>query len=223
MARLVNGILTVDSFNPEMDEGSFSIENAIFQDVSDTSGNGAYVVEPGFLVYVPALDAFTFLPLPGVFHRYKFASVTVTGFDTVSGVLVWDEPGPVADFPIPGVCMVSQPSPSRFYSMPALEQIYPTLPAGITSAALALDTVHITDAITSGGGGGGGAVTYLHTQSSAATTWTISHNKNASFTVTVFNSSGEVITPDSIVAQTSNIAVLTFSVPLSGKAVFVFV
>ena len=149
--------------------------------------------------------------------------MTVTGFDTVNGVLVWDEPGPVADFPIPGICMVSQPSPSRLYSMPALEQIYPTLPVGITAAALALDTVHITDAITSGSGSGEGAVTHLHTQSSAGTTWTISHNKNASFTVTVFNSSGEVITPDSIVAQTSNIAILTFAIPVSGKAVFVFV
>ena len=81
----------------------------------------------------------------------------------------------------------------------------------------------ILQGVGSGGGGSfAGGLAYL--QESAATTWEIQHNRNNSNVagVTVINSAGNVIIPDSV-SVTANTVTLTFSVAQAGKATIVFV
>ncbi len=74
------------------------------------------------------------------------------------------------------------------------------------------------------GGGGSFAGGYTHTQETGATSWTITHNRNNSNVagVTVINSAGNVVVPDSVSIDVNTVT-LTFSVAQSGKATLVFV
>lgn len=59
---------------------------------------------------------------------------------------------------------------------------------------------------------------YLHTQSAANTTWTVTHNLNTSYPIVqVYGSSNEVIIPDSAIATDANTVTLTFNTSLTGK------
>ena len=53
MARIINGALTVDAFNPTGNPGEYTFENAIFNNQSDATGNGAYDVQVGFVLFFP--------------------------------------------------------------------------------------------------------------------------------------------------------------------------
>jgi len=67
-------------------------------------------------------------------------------------------------------------------------------------------------------GGGGAGTTYVHTQSSAATTWTVTHNLGERYpAIIVFDSSGNVIIPTNISAQSTSTLVVTFSSAQTGK------
>ena len=60
-------------------------------------------------------------------------------------------------------------------------------------------------------------------QSSAATTWSFSHNLNTKYPVfQVFNSSDEVVVPEKIIAVDSASALIYFPTPVAGKAVASF-
>ena len=60
----------------------------------------------------------------------------------------------------------------------------------------------------------------IHTQSSAASTWTVSHNLGVQYpNVTVYNASNEVIIPQTITATDSNTLTLTFGSAVAGYAV----
>ena len=60
----------------------------------------------------------------------------------------------------------------------------------------------------------------IHTQSSAASTWTVSHNLGVQYpNVTVYNASNEVIIPQTITATDTNTLTLTFGSAVSGYAV----
>jgi hypothetical protein len=60
----------------------------------------------------------------------------------------------------------------------------------------------------------------IHTQSTAASTWTVSHNLGVQYpNVTVYNASNEIILPQTITATDSNTLVLTFGASVSGYAV----
>ena len=60
----------------------------------------------------------------------------------------------------------------------------------------------------------------IHTQSSAASTWTVSHNLGVQYpNVTVYNASNEVIIPQTITATDANTLTLTFGSAVSGYAV----
>jgi hypothetical protein len=74
------------------------------------------------------------------------------------------------------------------------------------------------------GGGGSFAGGYTHEQETAATTWTVTHNRNNSNVagVTVINAAGNVVIPDAV-SVTANTVVLSFSVQQAGKATLVFV
>ena len=60
----------------------------------------------------------------------------------------------------------------------------------------------------------------IHTQSSAASTWTVSHNLGVQYpNVTVYNASNEVIIPQTITATDANTLTLTFGSAVAGYAV----
>ena len=61
---------------------------------------------------------------------------------------------------------------------------------------------------------------YLHAQSSAATTWTISHNFDYQFVnVDVYDSNDQIVIPTSITATDTNTITLTFGSAISGNAI----
>ncbi len=61
---------------------------------------------------------------------------------------------------------------------------------------------------------------YLHVQSSAATTWTISHNFDYQYVnVDVYDGDDQIIIPTSITATDSNTITLTFGSAVSGNAI----
>ncbi len=67
-------------------------------------------------------------------------------------------------------------------------------------------------------GGGGAGTTYIHTQSSASTTWTVTHNLGERYpAIVVFDSAGNVIIPTNISAQSTSTLVVTFSSAQTGK------
>ena len=59
--------------------------------------------------------------------------------------------------------------------------------------------------------------TYVHTQSTASSTWVIPHNKGFFPSVTLVDGSNNVINTD-IEYQNDNEVVITFSSPVEGKA-----
>jgi len=60
----------------------------------------------------------------------------------------------------------------------------------------------------------------IHTQTSAASTWTVSHNLGVQYpNVTVYNASNEVIIPQTITATDANTLTLTFGSAVAGYAV----
>jgi hypothetical protein len=61
---------------------------------------------------------------------------------------------------------------------------------------------------------------YLHTQSSANTTWTISHNFDYQYVnVDVYDGNDQIVIPTSITATDSNTVTLTFGSAVSGNAI----
>lgn len=161
MARIINGALTVDAFNPTGNPGEYTFENAIFNNQSDATGNGAYDVQVGFVLFVPASDPNTFMQVPGVSHRYKLTEVTVVDTYTVSGTLLWDEPGDEADAPTNGVaCLIAETTIEKRLAIPAPDVIYPEVAPGLTISALLNDQRNIVDLITGGGGSANGLVPF---------------------------------------------------------------
>jgi hypothetical protein len=72
---------------------------------------------------------------------------------------------------------------------------------------------------TSGSSGISVGNAYLHTQSSSSSTWTITHNLNYKYlSVTVYDSSDNVMLPESIVANSENQLTISFGVSESGYA-----
>ena len=60
---------------------------------------------------------------------------------------------------------------------------------------------------------------FIHDQSIASDTWTVSHGIGSKYvSVTVYNSSDEVVIPESIVLNDINTLTITFASPVSGKA-----
>lgn len=161
MARIINGALTVDAFIPTGNPGEYFFENAVFNNQSDATGSGAYDVQVGFVLFVPASDPNTFMPVPGVVHRYKLTDVVVVDNNTLSGTLLWDEPGLEADAPTNGVaCLIAQTSAEKDLAIPAPDVVYPEVAAGSTIAALLNDQRNIVDLLSGGGGASNGLVPF---------------------------------------------------------------
>ena len=59
----------------------------------------------------------------------------------------------------------------------------------------------------------------IHTQSTAASTWTFTHNLNVQYpNVTVYNTAGQIVLPQSITATNVNTLVLEFGIAVAGYA-----
>lgn len=133
MARVINGTIYVDVFNATANPGEYSFTGAIYDNQSDATGNGAYDLTTGFLVYVQATDINTAMPVPGVFHRYTLTALTVIDTYTIDGTIQWDEAleGTEVDMPTNGsYCIICEPSAAdNFGSLPAVG-VYPNLNAG---------------------------------------------------------------------------------------------
>lgn len=161
MARIINGSLTVDSFIPSGNPGEYTFENAIFNNQADATGNGAYDVQVGFVLFVPASDPNTFMQIPGVAHRYKLTDVTIVDTNLVSATIVWDEQGEEVDVPTNGVsCLIAETTVDKRLAIPAPDVIYPEVASGSTIAALLNDQRNIVDLITGGGGSANGLVPF---------------------------------------------------------------
>jgi hypothetical protein len=146
MSRIVNGIVTIPALNPTGNPGEYLFTGATFASQSDTSGNGAYLVEVGFLVYIPASDPNTFAQIPGVVHRYKLTAVTIVDSATINGIILWDEDGPELDAPTSGVdSIIAMPTSKRRLGLPVDPALYSSLAAGAATAAYNIDTEYILD------------------------------------------------------------------------------
>jgi len=65
----------------------------------------------------------------------------------------------------------------------------------------------------------GGGANYVHTQSSASTNWSVTHNLNKYCSVTVVDSNNDVVIGE-IHYNSVNQVTLTFTAAFSGKAFF---
>jgi hypothetical protein len=67
--------------------------------------------------------------------------------------------------------------------------------------------------------GGGGTPIYVHTQSIASDTWSISHNLGTSFPIiTVYDDGNNVIIPQEITSLTTSSLSITFPLSIAGYA-----
>ena len=76
MTRPINGTLQVVDF-VNTNVGEYSFENALFSNSADATGNGAFDISVGHILFVQATDINTASPVPGVYHRYKLTSNVV--------------------------------------------------------------------------------------------------------------------------------------------------
>lgn len=77
-----------------------------------------------------------------------------------------------------------------------------------------IDTINASGG---GGGGGSGSVTYVHTQSSAAAVWTITHSLGTKPNVLVVDSSGQELLTEVNFLSNSQVTV-THALPYAGTA-----
>lgn len=145
MTRPVNGILYISEFVP-LGEGFYQFENAMFSNQSDMSGDGAYNVQVGALLYVQATDINIGIPVPGIYHRYRFTDVVVIDPSTLNGTVVWDEAGEEQDSPTSGsFSIVAEPTENLRLGIPSLDSLYPDLSPGSSLAAILTDIRFIVD------------------------------------------------------------------------------
>jgi len=146
MPRIINGTLNVPVFNPTINLGEYTFTGAAYDNQADATGNAAYDLTVGFLLYVPATDIGTAMPVPGVVHRYRLTSITVIDAYTIDGTMIWDETGPEVDEPTNGVfSIITEPTTSNQFGLPSAVSVYYNLPAGSDINALDVDIKKITD------------------------------------------------------------------------------
>jgi hypothetical protein len=157
MPRFISASLFVDAFTATGNPGEYQIESGIFVNQADATGAGALDVAAGFVIYIPASDPNTFTAVPGLVHRYKFTEVNALDPSTLSGTIVWDEPGEEVDAVTNGVtCLVSQTAGALRLGIIAHEAVYADVAAGTSFAAFTADERNILANLTTGGGSGTG-------------------------------------------------------------------
>jgi hypothetical protein len=140
MARLITGTLYVDSYVATENPGEYTFTNAIFNNVADTTGNGAYDLDVGFIVLIPATDVNTASAVPGVVWRYKLTALSVIDPATINGTILWDDFGdPITETDLPtngATAIITEYSQHLDLNYTVSQQVYPDLAAGVDIAAL---------------------------------------------------------------------------------------
>jgi hypothetical protein len=150
MPRLINGVLNVPQYTSTGVNGEYILSSSTFTNMAD-DGSGAYAIQPGFLLYIQALNQGDASPIPGVAHRYKFTEVTVVDSATITGTILWDEGGDPEDMPADGLdAIISEASPTKRFGFPVSSDVYTNLSPGLSFAALNLDTERVTENISGG-------------------------------------------------------------------------
>lgn len=133
MARVINGTIFVPAFNATATPGEWTFSGATYDNQSDATGNGAYDLQIGFLVYVQATDLNTAFPLNGVYHRYKITSITASDSVTIDATIFWDEAREPVEIDSPtngSFCGICEPTVADdFGAVPAVG-VYASLGAG---------------------------------------------------------------------------------------------
>lgn len=96
---------------------------------------------------------------------------------------------------------------SQFYSASNVDPLYPVIDTDFLPAVPQRVTASTIAPL----------VAYVHTQSAASDTWTITHNLQVFPNVTVQDSAGSIVEGE-IAYNTQTTLTVTFSSPISGKA-----
>jgi hypothetical protein len=146
VARMINGALYCPSFDATANPGEFNVMDAIYDCQTDATGNGAYDIQIGFLLYVSAMDQNSGYPYPGVFHRYRITDILPQSATKLSCTIMWDEIDEPYDLPIPTTwASICSSSDQRNFGMIPPTAIYYNLPAGADINAMVTDIRSITD------------------------------------------------------------------------------
>ena len=219
MPTPINAELYVSAFVATGTPGEYQIDAAIFNNQSDVTGNGAYDVQVGFVLYVPASSLATAAPINGVVHRYKFTAVAPVDTTPLSGTVLWDEGGVEEDMPTPGsACLLAEVTPNRKLGLVPADQLYFSMAPGSTVGALRVDTKTIHD-VPQGGTGSGSAI---HYEFSESLQWVVNHGKNTrSFVESLKDSNGDRFYA-SVRTVDANTFVVDLTEALSGSVDVVF-
>ncbi len=155
ISERLSSSLFVNSFDPTGTPGEYTFENAIFNNQTDATGNGASDAAVGSVLFVPTSDLNTGFVVTGVVHRYRLTQLTVVDPQTLSGTMIWDElPGVEVDLPSNGsYCLFAEVTANNRFGLPPSETVYPELPAGSSLSAQLIDLRDIADSFSPGGGG----------------------------------------------------------------------
>lgn len=222
-ARPINAVVTVGELIPTGNPGEYTFENAVYNNQADLSGNAAYDVEVGWVLFGPTASFFSGAQIAGSVHRYKLTALEVVDPNTISGTILWDEAGSEQfEVPMPGSWGISQRSANYSYGFPPSDAVYPELGNGFTTAAIQTDLWNITDQIESGGEGPGPSPsnTYKTTIGNAiALSFTITHSLGTlDVDIKVFdlNTGGDVY--PGIVRTGPNTVRLDFTYPIEASS-----
>lgn len=222
--RLINATLVPVSFDPTGNPGEYTFTSAAYNNQADESGNGAYDVAVGWVLYVPSTNFNTGTLVPGVLHRYRLTAVTPVDPQTVSGTMVWDETGAEGlEVPTNGVgCGLSQVSPNLGLGYAPNDTLYPELQTGSTVESVQTDLVNIVDQHE---GSSGPSSTYKTTIGDATTLVFVVHHALASLDVsaTIYElSTGADVYADIARTGPNDVQItFTYPIPLNSHRVIV--
>ena len=223
MANIISGTLTVPVFSQTGNVGEYTIEGATYNSQTDSSGNGAYELHVGMVLYVPASDTASFTPINGVVHRYKITDVLAIDAGTVNATIIWDEEGDEVDAPTNGAaCILTEVTPNKKLGYSIATEYYPELNAGVATGAANSDLINIIDKPQETSSSG--PVAYVHTQAVAGTAWMIQHNKRSkNFVYTIFDDMQSQCLPNDVEVVDENRLIVHLLEDMSGRAIFSFV
>jgi hypothetical protein len=153
MARMIHGTLYVSEFINTGTSGEYYFLDAVYENQADATGNGSLDIEPGFIMFIPATDSISAIPVPGISHRYRITSISSSDGVHLSATIEWDEDEPVTDLPTnDSYSIIGGNTPNLKFGVLPSNEVYPNLPAGIAENAYSNDLRYITDKLSSGGG-----------------------------------------------------------------------
>ena len=222
MSKIINGVVYIDVFNPTGNAGEYTFDNALYNNQADT-GNGAYDIVPGYVIFVQASDTNTLTIIPGLSGRYILTAVTVTDAATFSGTMLWDGVDVETTNPTNGVTsIISQTTTNLKLGVPAIDSFYSELAPGSTLAALLTDTVKVVDNVVINSPHLMRGVIAQSFSFESALVWHVKHNlSSVSFTETVTDSFGERIYAALTIIDSSEF-IINFTDPEAGSVNVMF-